>query len=50
MCRYVNTYVTGAQDYFDFRIRVRAFKGEGAGSEGDSLNRYTMSAQFLIAG
>jgi hypothetical protein len=25
-----NTYVTGAQDYFDFRIRVRAFKGEGA--------------------
>jgi len=22
----------------------------GAGSEGDSLNRYTMSAQFLIAG
>ena len=62
-----NSYVTGAQDYFDFRIRVRAFKGNGAervygewsslatGSAyekqtGDSLNRYTMSAQFLIAG
>ena len=25
-----NSYVTGAQDYFDFRIRVRAFKGNGA--------------------
>ena len=25
-----NSYVTGAQDYFDFRIRVRAFKGKGA--------------------
>ena len=25
-----NIYVTSAQDYFDFRIRVRAFKGNGA--------------------
>lgn len=25
-----NSYVAGAQDYFDFRIKVRAFKGEGS--------------------
>ena len=25
-----NSYVAGAQDYFDFRIKVRAYKGEGA--------------------
>ena len=25
-----NSYVTGAQDNFDFRIKVRAFKGSGA--------------------
>ena len=40
------TYVTGAQDDFDFRIKVRAFRGDGENREYSEWSEYSYGSTY----
>ena len=40
------TYITGAQDYFDFRIKVRAYRGEGDNREFSEWSEYAYGSTY----
>ena len=40
------TYTTGAQDYFDFRIKVRAYKGDGDSREYSDWSEFAYGCSY----